>query len=66
MRNMIEAVLVVGIACGLGACRKPEPAPEPVAAEAATPAPQPQTGTVERTEPQEQTGTVERTTPPEK
>ena len=49
MRNMIGAVLVVGIACGLGACRKPEPAPEPVAAEAATPAPQPQTGTVERT-----------------
>ena len=41
MRNMIGAVLVVGIACGLGACRKPEPAPEPVATEAAAPAPHP-------------------------
>ena len=30
MRNMIGAVLVVGLACSVGACKKPvEPAAEP-------------------------------------
>ena len=64
MRNMIGAVLVVGLACGLGACKKPvEPAAEP--APAAATATEPQTGPVERTGPEEQTGPVERTGPDE-
>ena len=63
MRHIIETCLVVGLAFGLAACKKPaEPAVE--AAPAAT-APDDQTGTVERTGPDEQTGTVERTGPDE-
>ena len=63
MRNMIGAVILVGLACGLGACKKPvEPAAEPAPVATAT---EPQTGTVERTSPDPQTGTVERTGPDE-
>ena len=59
MRHVIGWVLMVGLAMGLTACKKPaEAAP-------AAKAPDVQTGTVERTAPEEQTGTVERTAPEE-
>ena len=59
MRHMTATALLIALALGLAACRKPaEPAPDIKAPEA-------QTGTVERAAPEEQTGTVERSAPPE-
>lgn len=75
MRNIAATCLVVGLAFGLAACKKPvepvtEAAPVATTSDAQTgtverTGPEEQTGTVERTEPDEQTGTVERTEPEE-
>ena len=63
MRHIIQIGVLVGLAFGLAACKKPaEPVVE--AAPAAV-APEEQTGAVERTGPEEQTGAVERTGPEE-
>ena len=63
MRHFAATCLVVGLAVGVVACKKPaEPATD---AEQAVTAPDAQTGPVERTGPDEQTGPVERTGPDE-
>ena len=63
MRHIIQIGVLVGLAFGLAACKKPaEPVVEAAPATATLEA---QTGAVERTSPEEQTGAVERTTPVE-
>jgi len=76
MRHVIRIGMLIGLAFGLAACKKPEAAPVVEATPAAVvpdeqtgvverTGPDGQTGVVERTGPEEQTGVVERTSPPE-